>query len=97
MIRSWNFSYLTCPYQVFDNQMRWLKMRGYTSITLLELFEYMKNNKKIPRKSIVLTFDDGYADNWVFAYPILKKYGYSATIYVNPEFADSESSKKKPA
>jgi len=34
----------------------------------------------------VLTFDDGYLDNWVFAYPLLKKYGFKGTIFVNPEF-----------
>jgi peptidoglycan/xylan/chitin deacetylase (PgdA/CDA1 family) len=36
----------------------------------------------------VLTFDDGYADNWIFAYPIMKKYGFNGTVFVNPEFAD---------
>jgi peptidoglycan/xylan/chitin deacetylase (PgdA/CDA1 family) len=36
----------------------------------------------------VLTFDDGYLDNWVYAYPILKKYGLNGTIFVNPDFVD---------
>jgi len=91
----WNFSFLTCPYKLFEHQLHWLKVRGFKSITLFELFEYMKYNKKIPQKSIVLTFDDGYADNWVFAYPILKKYGYNATIYVNPEFVDPQNQPRK--
>ena len=84
----WNFGYLTCPYQVFDNQLKWLKVSGYTSITLHELYNYMRYGKELPQKSIVFTFDDGYADNWVFAYPLLKKYGFKAAIYVNPEFVD---------
>ena len=85
---NWNFSYLTCPYQVFERQLKWLRVSGYTSITLDELYNYMRYGKEIPKKAIVLTFDDGYADNWVFAYPLLKKYGFKATIYVNPEFVD---------
>ena len=84
----WTFGYLTCPYQVFERQLKWLKVRGYTSITLKELYDYMRYDREIPKKAIVLTFDDGYADNWVFAYPLLKKYGFKATIYVNPEFVD---------
>jgi hypothetical protein len=44
--------------------------------------------KTIPPNSIVLTFDDGYLDNWVYAYPLLKKYGFKGTIFVNPEFVD---------
>lgn len=87
---NWNFGYLTCPYQVFENQLKWLKMSGYTSISLNELYNYMKRGEEIPKKAIVLTFDDGYADNWVFAYPLLKKYGFKATIYVNPEFVDPQ-------
>ena len=39
-------------------------------------------------KDIVLTFDDGYLDNWVFAYPLLEKYNLRGTIFVNPEFVD---------
>ncbi|MFX0198613.1 MAG: polysaccharide deacetylase family protein [Candidatus Hodarchaeota archaeon] len=48
----------------------------------------MKEAANLPKNSFVLTFDDGYLDNWVFAYPLLKKYGFKGTIYVNPEFTD---------
>lgn len=43
------------------------------------------------KNKIVLTFDDGYLDNWVYAYPILKKYGLKGTIFVNPEFVQNET------
>jgi len=42
----------------------------------------------LPKNPVALTFDDGYVDNWVFAYPLLKKYGFKATIFVSPEFVD---------
>jgi len=84
--KNWNFNYLTCPYNKFENQLKWLKNHNYKTISLNQLYDYMHKNKKIPNKSVVLTFDDGYTDNWVFAYPLLEKYNMRATVYVNPEF-----------
>jgi peptidoglycan/xylan/chitin deacetylase (PgdA/CDA1 family) len=52
----------------------------------------MAERKKIPSRSVVLTFDDGYLDNWVYAYPLLKKYGLHGTIFVNPDFVDPSKS-----
>jgi hypothetical protein len=68
--------------------MRYLVGHGFTTITLGELYAHLKYNNPLPKKPIVLTFDDGYLDNWVYAYPILKKYGLKATIFVVPEFVD---------
>jgi hypothetical protein len=48
----------------------------------------MSDGKPIPVNSIVLTFDDGYLDNWVYSYPLLKKYGFKGTIFVNSEFVE---------
>lgn len=91
--KKWMFNYLTCPYQIFENQLKWLKNRGFHTINLDELYSYMSKGIGIPKKSIVLTFDDSYGDNWVFAYPILKKYGMKATVYVNPEFIEYRKEK----
>lgn len=86
--KSWRFNHLTCPYTLFENQLKWLKKRGFKTISLKELYNHMSKNSKLPKNPIVLTFDDGYLDNWVFAYPLLKKYGQKGTIYVNPEFVN---------
>ena len=91
----WNWNYLTCPYEVFEDQLRTLKQKGYKSINLHQLYDYIFESKPIPEKSIVFTFDDGYLDNWVFAYPLMKKYGFQGTIYVNPEFVDNSTVKRK--
>jgi len=86
--KKWSGSNLTCPYQIFESQLQWLKNKNFHTITLTQLYEYMKEGTSIPDNSVVLTFDDGYLDNWVFAYPLLKKYGFRGTTYVTPEFVD---------
>ena len=86
--KNWIWSVLTCPVNVFENQIKILFRNGFNTISLQELYDYMCYGENIPSKSIVLTFDDGYLDNWVYAYPILKRYGFRGTIYVTPEFID---------
>ncbi len=82
------WSDLSLPTSVFEKQLRYLKKNGFTTYTIAELHELASD---IPKKSIVLTFDDGYLDNWIFAYPLLKKYGAKATFFVNPEFVDTDA------
>lgn len=86
--KDWIWRHLITPLDVFENQIKTLAKRAYSPITLHELYNYVKYNNKIPEKSIVLTFDDGYLDNWVYAFPILNKYKMKGTVFVNPEFAD---------
>lgn len=61
----------------FEKQLIWLNKNSFQSFTLSELV----NLKQIPEKSVVLTFDDGYEDNFTKAFPLLKKYNFKATIY----------------
>ena len=86
--KQWKRFHLTCPYRVFESQLKWMKNKNFHTISLKQLYDYMNEGINIPKNSVVLTFDDGYLDNWVFAYPLLKKYGFMGTIYVNPEFVD---------
>ena len=62
----------------FEKQLIWLKKKKFKSFTLTELSEL----EDIPAKSVVLTFDDGYEDNFTKAFPLLKKYEFKATIYI---------------
>lgn len=70
----------------FQAQMKYLKDNNYTALSLDELYEFIENNVPVPEKSVVLTFDDGYKDNYETAYPILKKYGFKATIFVISDY-----------
>lgn len=68
--------------QSFEKQMRFLKVNDYNVITLEEFAGYLKEKRKVPKNTVVLTFDDGHLDNYQEAYPILKKYGLPATMFV---------------
>lgn len=84
----WHYEFLSELADEFERKLIYLKSKNYKSIKLKDLYEYMKDGKKIPERSIVLTFDDGYLDNWVVAYPLLKKYGFMGVIFVNHDFVD---------
>jgi len=84
----WQWNYLTCPYDRFEAQLEAIKELGLNTISLNTLYEYMVNGKKLPENSIVLTFDDGYADIWIYAYPLLKKFNMCGTVFINPDFVD---------
>lgn len=66
----------------FERQMRFLKEKHYNVVTLEKLAELIKSKKRIPFKTVAITLDDGYRDNYTYAYPILKKYGLPATMFV---------------
>lgn len=66
----------------FRRQMRFLARHKYNVISLTELVQAMTDKKKLPRNTVVLTFDDGREDNYIWAFPLLKKYNFPATIFV---------------
>lgn len=71
-------------------ELTFIKDSGYTTLTMSELNDYILNNAPIPEKSIVITFDDGYADNYANAFPILKELDMKATIFVISNFTDKD-------
>lgn len=77
------------PYSVspvdFEKQVAYLA-QNYKVISLDKLLGYIRAKQKVPNNAVVITIDDGYQDNYTFAYPILKKYSIPATIFVCTEF-----------
>jgi len=66
----------------FEAQMKYLRNNKYNVISLREMAESMEKKIPFPPKTVVITFDDGYESNYVYAYPVLKKYNIKATINV---------------
>ena len=68
----------------FEEQMKLLHDKGYHTLTMEQLYAYVTEGKAVPVKPVVITFDDGYKDTYTIAYPILKKYNFHATLFINP-------------
>jgi peptidoglycan/xylan/chitin deacetylase (PgdA/CDA1 family) len=68
----------------FEEQLAYLKTGGYRTVTLREMVQYIEDPATfpLPEKSVILTFDDGYHGNYAHAFPLLKKYGFSAVFFV---------------
>lgn len=66
---------------VFEQQMSYLSENGIPVIALSELVRRLRSRETLGG-AVVITFDDGYRDNYTNAFPILKKYGFPATIFV---------------
>lgn len=66
----------------FEEQLKYLKDSGYTVISVDDYYEWKKNNKQIPEKSVIITFDDGYSSFKYLAQPVLEKYGDKAICFL---------------
>lgn len=66
----------------FEEQMRYLSEHGYTPIDLQQLFDFYEGKATLPDKPIIITFDDGYEDNYLTALPIMEKYNMRSTEFV---------------
>lgn len=64
----------------FENDLKWYKQNGYTTVLPSQLIDYVENGRKLPTKPIMLSFDDGYANNYAYAFPLLEKYNMKAVI-----------------
>lgn len=74
----------------FADQLAWLYKNGFQSITTAQLEAYLYEEGTLPEKPVLFTFDDGYLSNYVYAYPLLKQYGYTAVIFsVTGKIADA--------
>jgi peptidoglycan/xylan/chitin deacetylase (PgdA/CDA1 family) len=76
---NWAFNSISLPN--FEQQIQYVS-RYYEVISLDELVQCIRNRNALPKKSIVVSLDDGYRDNYTYAYPILKKYKIPATIFL---------------
>lgn len=86
------FNSLRVSPEQFEKQVRYLSENGWHFFTMSELIE---SKEALPEKSVAITFDDGYQDNYTNALPILKKYDAKATIYLVVDRHNREWSSKR--
>ena len=72
---------MTISVDTFRAQIEALHEAGFKTVSLQQLYDYVRFGTELPEKPIVLTFDDGYFSNYEYAYPILREYGMQATIF----------------
>ncbi len=85
--------------KMLENDLRFLQKQGYESVTVDEVIRYVKDGEPLPPKPIVLTFDDGYYNNYCYAFPLLQKYNMKAVISPIGKYTDlySENEDRNPA
>jgi peptidoglycan/xylan/chitin deacetylase (PgdA/CDA1 family) len=76
---------ITVHEKTFERQLTYLAKHGYRSVTLVEFERMLSGEQKQDSKAILITFDDGYADNFEVAAPLLAKYGFTATVFLVTE------------
>ncbi|MBU1727516.1 MAG: polysaccharide deacetylase family protein [Candidatus Omnitrophica bacterium] len=68
----------------FRSNLEYLKNNGYYTLSTDEFYGFIKFNNEIPKRSVLLTFDDGHLNNWDVVFPLLKEFNMKATIFVTP-------------
>lgn len=80
----------------FDAQMEYLARNGYTVITLKRLARFLEGKEGLPAKSVVITIDDGYRSTFEIAFPILRKHGFPATVFLYSDFVGASDAMTWP-
>ena len=75
-------SSLTLPPAEFERELVYLKSRGFTSITMRDLALHLRGELDLPSKPVILTFDDGFMNDYQYALPLLKTYGFTGTFFI---------------
>ena len=76
---------------LFEQHLAYLRDEGYQSISLEQLLRHLALGEALPERPIIITFDDGYTDNYTNAFPLLEKYGFAGTFFVVTELAERAS------
>lgn len=74
-----------------EEDLRYIKDKGYTTVTIADLISYVYDDNPLPEKPIVLTFDDGHYNNYGYVYPLLEKYNMKAVISIVGSYTDKFS------
>lgn len=74
-------NYVISP-RLFEQDLKYLKQKGYTTILMSDLIAFVEKGAPLPEKPVLLTFDDGYYNNYCYGFSLLKKYNMKAVISI---------------
>ncbi len=81
---------LTLPLPIFERILRGLARAGFHTIRCADLYAHLHDDQSLPRKAALLTFDDGYLDNWTIVAPMLRRYGLRGTVFVATDLLEED-------
>lgn len=79
--------YVISPTQL-EEDLIYLSENGYTAVTVADLISYVEEGTPLPEKPVMLTFDDGYYNNYLYAYPLMQKYGFKMVLSVIGKYSE---------
>jgi len=85
------FTAHTIEPESFQEQLRYLAENGYATLSCDQFCDHLEGVRPVGERSVLLTIDDGRRSVWTFAYPLLKKYGLRATVFLIPGFVRKDS------
>jgi peptidoglycan/xylan/chitin deacetylase (PgdA/CDA1 family) len=83
---------LCTPADLFARQMAYLEENGYKVISITDFLDFLRYRGSIPQKAVIITMDDGYSSAYDIAFPILKKHGFTAALFVYTDFVGTSNS-----
>lgn len=87
---------VTITPETFASQMEYLHDAGFRTLTVEQLLQCVKNGADPGPRAVLLTFDDGWLDNYLYAYPVLKRYGFNATFFLITDRVETAGSGNFP-
>ena len=87
-VRPGSTSTLFVSPEVFDKQLEYLQYYGFHTISFTDLTDYFEKGKPLPQRPVIISFDDGWENQFEYGFPILQKYHDTATFYVVTNYLD---------
>lgn len=85
------------PLSLFKEQMSWLRENGYSVIDLADAIRSLRSDGHLPSGKVVLTFDDGFQNFYTDAFPVLSRYGFTATVFLPTAYIGETAQKFRGA
>lgn len=88
ILKSRNGTYIVHP-DTFESDLKYIQSKGYSTITITDLINYVYNDYPLPENPIIITLDDGYYNNLSYVVPLLHKYNMKAVISIVGQYTDT--------